>query len=252
MTIYPSLRDLSVFITGGATGIGAAMVTAFSHQQARVGFVDLNNDAAAALAERLADMGQAPAWFEPVDVRDTAALQHAIDAFAKDYGPVRVLINNVANDRRHTPASVTAESWRKAMSVNLDPAFFAAQAVHPEMARAGGGVIINFSSINAHLGPANMPAYVTAKAALLGMTRALARDFGPDAVRVNCISPGWVVTQRQLDTWLTPEAEAAWMEQVALQRRIQPEDVAKLALFLASDDSALITGQEFIIDGGRT
>ncbi|MEM8982407.1 MAG: SDR family oxidoreductase [Pseudomonadota bacterium] len=252
MTVYPSLRDLSVFITGGATGIGAAMVRAFAQQGAQVGFIDVDAKAAAQLTDSLQDAGGRAPWFERIDVREIPALQRSIDAFVTTHGAIRVLINNVANDQRHSPDTVTEDTWRDAMSINLDPAFFAAQAAYREMARAGGGAIINFSSINAHLGPANMPAYVTAKAGLLGMTRALARDYGSDAIRVNCISPGWVVTPRQLDTWLTPEAEAEWMQLVALQRRIQPDDVAKLALFLASDDSALITGQEFIVDGGRT
>ena len=147
---------------------------------------------------------------------------------------------------------MSVSQWRDCLAINLDAAFFAAQAAAPVMAANGGGSIINFSSINATLGPSNMPGYVSAKAGLLGMTKALAKDYGADFVRVNAISPGWVVTQRQLDTWLTPEEEAAWMTQVALPRRLMPEDVANLALFLASNDSHMITGQNFTIDGGRT
>lgn len=241
---YPSLNGRSVMITGGATGIGAAMVRAFAEQGARVGFVD--NDAAAG-AELAADEG---AWFRDVDVTDTPSLKAAIADFAKA-GGLSVLVNNVANDTRHDPATTTEAAWRGAIAVNLDAAFFASQAAIALM-RKKGGSIVNFSSINAITGPPQMPGYVAAKSALLGLTKALAREYGPEDVRVNCILPGWVVTDRQLKLWLTPEAEAAWMKDTPLKRRILPEDVARLALFLASDDSAMITGQHFTIDGGRT
>jgi NAD(P)-dependent dehydrogenase (short-subunit alcohol dehydrogenase family) len=163
-----------------------------------------------------------------------------------------VLVNNVANDTRHAAAETDAQAWRAHLAVNLDPAFLAARAVQPGMKAAGGGVILNLSSINALLGPAGMPAYVAAKGAVNALTKALAREWGPDNIRVNAISPGWVVTERQLALWLTPEAEAAWMEQVALKARIQPSDIADLALFLASDQARRITGQNHVIDGGRT
>lgn len=249
---YPSLAGRRVFITGGATGIGAAMVEAFSEQGAIVGHLDLADDAAAALADRLQAGGYARPWFARVDVTDAPALKAAIADFAAAASGFNVLINNVANDTRHDPLETSEESWRKCMAVNLDCAFFASQAAI-ELMRAGGagGAIINFSSINAVLGPDGMPGYVTAKAGLLGMTKALARQYGPDGIRVNTILPGWVVTQRQLDLWLTPEAEAEWMEQVCLNHRIEPRDAANLALFLASDDSRMITNQHFIIDGGR-
>ncbi len=249
---YPSLAGRSILITGGATGIGAAMVEAFSEQGALVGQIDLAEDAAAALADRLEAAGLPRPWFRQVDVTDTAALQTAIADFAAAWGGLGVLVNNVANDSRHDPMTTTPESWRGCMAVNLDCAFFAAQQAVALMRQAGGGSIINFSSINALLGPADMPGYVTAKAGLIGMTRALARQYGPEAIRVNCILPGWVVTQRQLDLWLTPEAEADWMEQVALKERILPCDAANLALFLSADDSRMITSQSFVIDGGRT
>lgn len=238
---YPSLRDRTVFITGGATGIGAELVRAFTAQHARVHFIDIDHAAGTQLAESVS------AQFECVDVTDIAALQTAI----LGAGPVSVLINNVANDTRHDPLAVTGQSWRECLAVNLDPAFFAAQSVIPMMQAAGGGAIINFSSINALLGPEQMPGYVTAKAGLLGMTKALARQYGVDRIRVNAVLPGWVVTDRQLDRWLTPAAEAAWSDLVAIKDRIQPSHVASLALFLAADDSAMITGQQFIIDAGR-
>jgi NAD(P)-dependent dehydrogenase (short-subunit alcohol dehydrogenase family) len=245
--VYPSLAGKIVFVTGGASGIGAALVEAFHAQGARPAFVDLAATEGEALAARLEG-----SWFARCDVTDAAALQGAIAEAAGTMGPITVLINNVANDRRHVAAETTAEAWRKALAVNLDPTFIAAAAVYPMMRGAGGGSIINFSSINALLGPPDMAAYVAAKGAVNALTKSLAREWGGDNVRVNAISPGWVVTQRQLDLWLTPEAEAEWMDQVALKRRILPEDIARLALFLGADDSALITGQNLVIDGGRT
>lgn len=249
---YPSLAGRRVFITGGATGIGAAMVEAFSEQGAVVGHIDLAEDAATALADRLEQAGQARPWFRRADVTDAPVLKQAIADFAADAGGFHVLVNNVANDTRHDPLSLSEDGWRKCMAVNLDCAFFASQRAVELMRSAGqGGAIINFSSINALLGPSEMPGYVAAKAGLLGLTKAFARQFGPDRIRVNTILPGWVVTQRQLDLWLTEEAEAAWMDQVCLKQRIEPRDAANLALFLAADDSRMITNQQFVIDGGR-
>lgn len=249
---YPSLKGRAVFVTGGATGIGAAMVEAFAEQGAIVGHIDLAEDAAAELGDAVVAAGCARPWFRQVDVTDVAALKASLADFASKAGGLGALVNNVANDTRHNPLETGEESWRKCMAVNLDCAFFASQQAI-ELMRAGGkgGSIVNFSSINAVLGPANMPGYVTAKAGLLGLTKALAREYGVDAIRVNTILPGWVVTQRQLDLWLTPEAEAEWMEQVCLKQRIEPRDAANLALFLAADDSRMITNQHFVIDGGR-
>jgi len=251
-TQYPSLAERCVFITGGATGIGAAMVEAFAMQSARVSFVDVDSASAQTLCDKVeGQCGRRP-WFQSVDVTDVPALQNAIHGAVAELGPLQAIINNAANDNRHSPSEVTAQSWRECMAINLDAAFFAAQAAAEIMQKQGSGSIINFSSINALLGPANMPGYVTAKAGLVGMTKALARDYGDSEIRVNAILPGWVVTDRQLQTWLTPEAEADWMKQVALKKRLQPVDVANLALFLAADDSRMITGQSFTIDGGRT
>lgn len=244
---YPSLEWKTVFVTGGATGIGAALVEAFHAQGAKVAFIDRDVAAGQALAGRLAG-----AWFEACDVIDADALQTAIADAAHAVGPITVLVNNVADDTRHVAAETGAAAWRASLAVNLDPTFLAARAVQPGMAAAGGGVILNLSSINALLGPGGMPAYVAAKGAVNALTKALAREWGPDNIRVNAISPGWVVTERQLELWLTPQAEAAWMEQVALKRRILPADVAALALFLASDEARAITGQNLVIDGGRT
>ncbi len=179
-------------------------------------------------------------------------MQEAIRDATEEFGPLYALVNNAANDNRHSPDQVTQQGWRDCMAINLDAAFFAAQTAASIMANASGGSIINFSSINALLGPSEMPGYVAAKAGIIGLTKALANDYGESDVRVNAILPGWVVTERQLQTWLTPEAEASWMEQVALKKRLMPADVANLALFLAADDSRMITGQRFTVDGGRT
>jgi NAD(P)-dependent dehydrogenase (short-subunit alcohol dehydrogenase family) len=246
-TTYPSLAGKGVFITGGATGIGAALVRRFTEQQANVVFVDQKAEQGSALAQQLDNQPK----FIALDITDTRALQNSI-VDADKAAPLTVLINNAANDMRQNPGDVDEDSWRACMAVNLDASFFAAQAAAPIMADHGGGSIINFSSINALLGPASMPGYVSAKAGLIGLTKALARDYGREFVRVNAILPGWVVTERQLQTWLTPEEEEQWMSQVALPHRLMPDDVANLALFLAASDSAMITGQSFTVDGGRT
>jgi NAD(P)-dependent dehydrogenase (short-subunit alcohol dehydrogenase family) len=245
---YPSLRDRVVFVTGAASGIGASFVEGFHAQGAKVGFVDLAADEGAALAGRLGPR----AWFRRCDVTDAPALQAAVRDAAETLGAITVLINNVANDTRHDAADLTPEAWRRALAVNLDPALLASVAVYPMMKQAGGGAIINVSSINALLGPPHMPAYVAAKGAINALSKGLAREWGPDRIRVNALSPGWVVTPRQLELWLTPEAEAEWSRQVALTDRLMPEDVARLALFLASDDGRMITGQNLVIDAGRT
>jgi len=245
---YPSLKARHIFITGGATGIGAALVEAFAEQGSKVSFIDIAVEAGQALAERL---GPAVS-FQPCDVTRPEMLQGSIAQAAGQWGPVTVLVNNVANDQRHRAAEMEPIAWRANLAVNLDPVFLASQAVHAQMAASGGGSIINLSSINALLGPADLSAYTAAKAAVIGLSKSLAREWGVDNIRVNAVSPGWVVTERQVKLWLTPEAEAAWMEQVALKKRIAPQDVARLVLFLAADDSAMITGQNLVIDGGRT
>ena len=244
---YPSLNHRVVFITGGASGIGASLARAFHDQGAEVAFVDLQEAAGRALSTELEGV-----WFRACDVTDDAALQAAIRDAAKALGPIDILINNVADDTRHLAAETSPQAWRRSLAVNLDAAFIAAHAVYPMMRASGGGAIINLSSINALLGPVELAGYVAAKGALNALSKSLAREWGPDKVRVNALSPGWVVTERQLALWLTPQAEVEWMKQVALPERIQPDDIARLALFLASDDSRMITGQNLVIDGGRT
>ena len=249
---YPSLAGRLVFITGGATGIGAALVEAFTKQNARVAFIDVQAQAADSLLARLSNQGFEPPWFRSVDVTRVEDLQRAIHDAAEELGPLQVLVNNAANDQRHAPKDLTPETWRQCMAINLDATFFAAQAAAAVMAPKRHGAIINFGSINALLGPPNMTGYVTAKAGIMGLTKSLAKDYGEHNLRVNAVLPGGVATERQLQTWLTPEAEKEWMQQVALQSRLMPQDVANLALFLASDDSNMISGQSFVIDGGRT
>lgn len=244
---YPSLQGRVVFITGGASGIGESFAETFHEQGCAVAFVDLQEEAGTALAARLDR-----SWFRRCDVTDAGALQAAIRDAAEALGPITVLINNVANDARHAAAETTPEAWRKGLAVNLDPAFIAATAVYPMMKAAGGGSIINLSSINALLGPAELAGYDAAKGAINALSKGLAREWGSDRIRVNALSPGWVVTPRQLELWLTPQAEAEWSKLVALKDRIQPQDIARAALFLASDDSRMMTGQNLIVDAGRT
>jgi NAD(P)-dependent dehydrogenase (short-subunit alcohol dehydrogenase family) len=247
MASYPDLKDRTVFITGGASGIGATFVQAFHDQGCKVGFVDLQEDAGQALAAKVQ-----PAWFGRCDVTDAKALEAAIAEAAKALGPITILINNVANDTREVAQDVTPEQWRKGLAVNLDPAFIAATAVYPMMHAAGGGSIVNVSSINALLGPGELPTYSAAKGAINSLSKSLARAWGKDRIRVNALSPGWVITPRQLELWLTPEAEAEWAKLVALPDRIMPDDIANAALFLASDASRMMTGQNMVVDAGRT
>jgi NAD(P)-dependent dehydrogenase (short-subunit alcohol dehydrogenase family) len=245
---YPSLRDRVAFITGGASGIGATFVERFHEQGCKVGFVDVQAESGQVLAAKLGE----GAWFARCDVTDAAALKGAIHDAGQALGPVTVLINNVANDTREVAADLTPDTWRKGLAVNLDPVMIASTAVYPMMKAAGGGSIVNLSSINAILGPAELPTYSAAKGAIDSLTKSLARAWGPDRIRVNALLPGWVVTERQLQLWLTPQAEADWEKLTALKDRILPDDIASAALFLAADDSRMMTGQTMVVDAGRT
>lgn len=242
--VYPSLAGKRVLITGGASGIGAGLVEAFAEQGARVAFVDIDGPSGEALAARL----QTP-LFRECDLRDLTALNAAIDAFSAELGGIDVLINNAANDDRHSFDSVTPEYWDDRMATNLRHLFFAAQAVVPAMRAAGGGAIINFGSISWHLGLPELVLYQTAKAAIEGMTRSMARDLGRAGIRVTTIVPGNVQTPRQ-ERWYTPEGEAEIVAAQCLDGRIQPTDVAALALFLASDDARMCTGHDYFVDAG--
>jgi NAD(P)-dependent dehydrogenase (short-subunit alcohol dehydrogenase family) len=248
--IYPSLKGRVVFITGGGSGIGESLVEHFSAQGAKVAFVDVAEAPSRALVDRIAAKGDAKPLFMPCDLRRIEDLRACIDTVRRDVGPIRVLVNNAGNDDRHATADVTVDYWDDRMAVNLRHQFFAAQAVRPQMRDAGGGSIINFGSITWLVGDPDCPAYVTAKAAVTGLTRALARELGPERIRVNCMLPGWVMTERQMKLWLTPEGEKQIDERQCLKDRLQPDDIARMALFLAADDSRMCSSQQFIVDGG--
>lgn len=248
--IYPDLADKTVFITGGGSGIGAALTEGFAAQGARVAFVDIAEKPSRALVARLADSAGGAPLFIPCDIRDVAALKAAVERAGAELGDVAVLMNNAANDERHAVLDVTPEYWDGRMAINQRPMFFAAQAAIPQMQRRGGGSIVNFGSISWRLGQGGMPAYTMAKAAVHGLTRGLARDFGPDRIRVNSLLPGWILTERQKELWLTPEADAERRKGQCLDLEIGPADVAEMAMFLASDAARAITAQEFIVDAG--
>lgn len=248
---YPSLVDRPVFITGGATGIGATLVQEFVRQGARVGFVDVARAAGEALARELAGERHAPMFLE-CDITDTPALERAIDAVRDRFGPVRALLNNAANDQRHKIEDTTPQYWDQAVAVNLKHQFFAARAVAAHMRQAGGGSIVNFGSVSWKLKQGGMPVYTTSKSAVQGLTRSLARDFGPFNIRVNTLVPGWVMTDRQIRLWLTEEGKADIARGQCLQQQLLPQHIAHMAMFLAADDSAMCTAQDFIVDGGWT
>lgn len=248
---YPSLVDRTVLITGGATGIGATLVQQFAAQGCKVGFLDIQREPGLALARQLAD-GRHPPLFLEADVTDIAAVEQAIASVRTQFGPIGVLLNNAANDQRHRIEDTTPDYWDAAVAVNLKHQFFAARAVAPDMRAAGGGSIINFGSVSWKLKQGGMPAYTTSKAAVQGLTRSLARDFGPFNIRVNTLVPGWVMTEKQVRLWLTEEGKAEIARGQCLQRALLPEHIARMALFLAADDSAMCTAQDFVVDGGWT
>jgi len=247
---YPSLRDRVVLITGGATGIGAAMVEQFALQGSKVGFVDLATKDAEALVERLKGQCTHTPLFLSCDLTNIPRLRSTLAELEDRLGAVRVLVNNAANDDRHELSEVTPEYWDNRMNVNLRHHFFAIQSVVPGMRTAGGGSIINMSSIAWMIPSTGLPAYVTAKAAIVGLTRAMAHELGEANIRVNCVLPGAILTERQRRLWWTPEYEAEIMGRQALKRSLIPEDVARLVLFLGSADSSAITNQSYIVDGG--
>jgi NAD(P)-dependent dehydrogenase (short-subunit alcohol dehydrogenase family) len=246
---YPSLADRVVLVTGGGTGIGAALVEAFAANDARVAFVDIQDEPSKALVARLASGKHRPRFLH-CDITDIAALKTAVATFRADLGPVGVLINNAANDDRHVLDEVTPEYWDQTLNVNLRHQFFAAQAVRQHMRELGGGAIVNFSSIAWMFGGADFVAYSTAKAGVIGLTNSLARAFGPDNIRVNAIAPGGVVTERQLRLWYTEEQAEAMANRQIIRKRLLPDEIARAALFLAADDSRMITKQCLIVDAG--
>ncbi len=248
---YPSLKDRAVFVSGGGSGIGASIVEHFAGQGARVGFCDIDDAASQALVAKLSAAGHAVPTYRHCDVRDIAAYQVVLAELAGKLGAFTVLINNAARDDRHDLAEVTPAFWDERIAVNLRHQYFAIQSVAPGMKQAGGGSIVNFSSVSYHAMTPRLSVYQAAKAAVIGMSRGLARDLGPDRIRLNSITPGWIMTQRQIDLWLTPEAEAGLMQAQCLKEKVYPPDIARMALWLAADDSRMVTAQNFVVDGGR-
>ena len=247
---YPSLRDKAVLITGGGSGIGAALVEAFALQGAKVAFLDIAEQASRELLESLEGRSVHPPVFLPCDLTDIPSLQSSIEHLTAVCGPIRVLVNNAGSDDRHPFAEVTSEYWDQRIAVNLKHQFFASQAVVAGMKAAGGGSIVNMSSIAWMIPTPNLSVYETAKAAIVGMTKALAHDLGAANIRVNCVSPGAILTERQQLLWRSAEYDREVLSRQCIQRNILPQDVARFVLFLAADDSSAITNQNYIVDGG--
>lgn len=246
---YPSLAGRPVIISGGATGIGEALVRAFAAQGARVGFVDIAEPEGTALADELATAGATVA-FRRCDITDIAAYQSAIRKLEAEHGATLALVNNAANDQRHDWRDVTPETFDARIAVNLRHAFFAIQAVAPGMIAAGHGAIVNFGSVGWMMASGGYPAYATAKAATHGLTRSFARDLGKHGIRVNTLVPGWVMTRRQVDLWVDDAANDLIDRSQCLAGRVLPDDIARMALFLAADDSKMCSAQNFVVDGG--
>jgi galactose dehydrogenase len=245
---YPDLRGASVFITGGGSGIGASLTEGFLRQGARVAFVQ-RSDASDFVDEMEAATGNRP-LFLSCDITDVAGLKSAISRASEAHGDIGVLVNNAANDKRHTTSEVDEAFWDWSIAINLKAYFFAAQAVIPGMRARGGGSIINFSSISYMMGNAGYPVYTTANSGINGLTRSLAREFGPDRIRVNALAPGWVLTEKQKEMWVTPEGLEAHLDRQCLKDTLEPQDIVGGCLFLASSSSRMMTGQALVIDGG--
>ncbi|MDO9193314.1 MAG: SDR family oxidoreductase [Undibacterium sp.] len=247
---FGSLDGKCVFVTGGGSGIGEEIVTAFAAQGARVAFVDIAQDASLALCTRVAAAGHPAPVYRYCDITDIPTLQKVMAELAAEIGDFDVLVNNAANDQRHQTEDVTLEYWNERIAINQRPMFFTCQAVLPGMKRKGGGSIINISSISWHIKGAGYPVYATSKAAVVGLTRGLARELGAYGVRVNTVTPGWVMTQRQIDLWVDDAAEIEINKNQCLPNKLLPQHIASMVLFLAADDGAMCTAQEFIVDAG--
>jgi D-xylose 1-dehydrogenase len=241
---YSDLENKVVLVTGGGSGIGDAIVRRFAEQGCKVAFIDIATDPSLKLARELGERGLI-AHFERADLTDITALRTAIAHVRENLGPVAVIINSAAHDERHATPDVTPEYWDNRFAVNLKHQFFAAQAVLPDIQAANQGVIINFGSFSWMIGQGGMAAYTAAKSAILGLTRSLARDYGSYNIRVNAIAPGWIMTQRQVDKWLTPEAERNLMQKQCLKRKLMPDEVARFTVFLASDEASACTSQQY-------
>ncbi len=248
---YASFHDLegqSVYITGGGSGIGADLTDGFMEQGAHVAFVQ-RSDATEFCDQMEAKHGRRPLFIK-CDVTDVDGLKASMDQSAAAHGPITVLVNNAANDMRHELEGYTVEAWDKAQAINIRPHYFTIQHAAPGMKAAGGGAVINFSSISYMMGNGGYASYVAAKAGITGLTRALARELGPDKIRINALMPGWVLTQAQMDKWATPESLAAHLERQCLKEHLIPRDIVDGTLYLASKTSRMMTGQALVIDGG--
>ncbi|WP_299866979.1 SDR family oxidoreductase [uncultured Hoeflea sp.] len=248
--IYPDLADAAVLITGGGTGIGAALTEGFVRQGSRVAFIDIAEQPSQELASRLTEDARHAPLFIRADLTDLDALRQAAAQAEAAHGPARVLVNNAAFDERHELLDIDGDYWDANQAINLKPVAFAAQAVAPGMIAAGGGAIVNFTSTSYMLNIGSMPSYTAAKAGIVGLTKGLAGRLGPDGIRVNAIAPGWVMTERQRRLWVTEEGLAAMLDRQCLKRTIEPQDMVGPCLFLASDTSAMVTAQVLIADGG--
>ncbi|MES1190411.1 MAG: SDR family oxidoreductase [Steroidobacter sp.] len=248
--MYPSLKDKRVFITGGGSGIGASLVEGFARQGARVAFVDVADAAAITLVEKIKSKNLPAPWYQHCDVTDVSQLQRIIRDAAAALGDFNVLINNVASDDRHATLDVTPEYWDRRMAINQRPAFFAIQSVLPGMQKLGGGSIINIGSTGWQTKTSGYPAYATAKSSVMGLTRGLAKELGAHRIRINVVSPGWVMTERQLQLWAVPDMDKEIARNQCTPDPLQPPDITSMVLFLASDDARGCTAQEFIVDSG--
>lgn len=245
--VYPSLNNKVVVITGGGSGIGEAITRSFIKQGAKVAFLDFNEKDSIKLIN---DLNTDNLHFEFCDLRDIEQLKNSIKKISSKFGPIQILVNNAARDDRHSLQSVTSEYFDERIATNLKHQLFASQAVVSDMEKNGGGAIINMGSTSWMIGQGGMPCYTTAKSAIQGLTRGLARDLGPKNIRVNCVVPGWIMTERQVDMWLTPESEKELMDRQCIKRKLFPKDIARFVLFMASDEASACSNQSFVVDGG--
>ena len=245
--VYPSLNNKVVVITGGGSGIGESITRSFIKQGAKVAFLDFNEKDSIKLIN---DLNTDNLHFEFCDLRDIEQLKNSIKKISSKFGPIQILVNNAARDDRHSLQSVTSEYFDERIATNLKHQLFASQAVVSDMEKNGGGAIINMGSTSWMIGQGGMPCYTTAKSAIQGLTRGLARDLGPKNIRVNCVVPGWIMTERQVDMWLTPESEKELMDRQCITRKLFPKDIARFVLFMASDEASACSNQSFVVDGG--
>lgn len=245
--VYPSLNNKVVVVTGGGSGIGESITRSFIKQGAKVAFLDFNEKDSMKLIN---DLNTDNLHFEFCDLRDIEQLKNSIKKISSKFGPIQILVNNAARDDRHSLQSVTSEYFDERIATNLKHQLFASQAVVSDMEKNGGGAIINMGSTSWMIGQGGMPCYTTAKSAIQGLTRGLARDLGPKNIRVNCVVPGWIMTERQVDMWLTPESEKELMDRQCIKRKLFPKDIARFVLFMASEEASACSNQSFVVDGG--